>query len=353
MSSRERVAGALARRATDRIPMGTVAGLYGETVPGLEAHLGVCGAESVSAALGLDDRWASIRAEREDPPGSGCWRTAWGTFRKSDGGATPYTTASGRRPLRDARTVSDVDAYPWPHPDDFVLDEATAARAQELQSYSFLLAGVPPTFCTLSELMGMDVALMNMVLAPVAVEAAVARIAEIGLAVTKQVLKQYGPLLHQVYLWDDVADSRSMLFRPELWRRWIRPHLADQVAAIKRHGLIAHYHCCGAMAEIIPDLIDMGVDILQPCQVHLPGMEPAWLKREFGARVTFWGGVNTQQTLPFGTPEQVRKEVRERMRTLGRGGGYVLSPDHSLMPDVPPENIAALYDEGTKCLGLM
>jgi uroporphyrinogen decarboxylase len=253
--------------------------------------------------------------------------------------------------LRDALTVSDVDAFPWPHADDFVLDEAAVARARHLQSYSFILAGVPPTFCTLSELTGMDVALTNMVLAPAVVEAAVARIAAIGLEVTERVLERYGYLLHQFYLWDDVADSRGMLFRPELWRRWIRPRLADQVAAIKRYGLVAHYHCCGVMAEIIPDLIDMGVDILQPCQVHLPGMEPAWLKREFGRHITFWGGANTQQTLPFGTPEDVRNEVGERVRTLGRGGGYVLSPDHSLMPDVPPENIVALYDEGARCLG--
>jgi uroporphyrinogen decarboxylase len=102
------------------------------------------------------------------------------------------------------------------------------------------------------------------------------------------------------------------------------------------------------MSDIIPDLIDIGMDILEPCQVHLPGMEPSRLKREYGRHIAFWGGVNTQQTLPFGTPEEIRSEVCERVRVLGRGGGYVLSPDHTFMPDVPPENIVALCDEGLR-----
>jgi uroporphyrinogen decarboxylase len=332
--------------------MGTIAGLYSVTVPNLESYLGVVGAEEVAQALNIDDRWLGLRSAFEVPPGSGRWHTVWGTSRKADGGATTYSEESGPRPLREAATVRDVEAYDWPSPGDFILEDIPPKRAAVLESYSLAVAGVPPLFCTLSELMGMDIALMNMLLAPAVVEAAVECIAEISLEVTRRVLSQCSVPLHQLYLWDDVADSRGLLFRPQLWRRWFRPHLADQVAAIKADGVVAHYHCCGAMAEIIPDLIDMGVDVLDPCQVHLPGMEPVMLKREFGKHITFWGGVNTQRTLPFGTPEDVRREVQQLVCTLGAGGGYVLSPDHSLMPDVPPENVVALYDEGAKCLGL-
>jgi uroporphyrinogen decarboxylase len=252
--------------------------------------------------------------------------------------------------LREVETIRDVEAYAWPSPGDFDLEDVPPDCKAHLRAYSLVLAGVPPLFCTLSELMGMDTALINMLLAPAVVEATVERIAEISLELTRRALSQSSIPLHQFYLWDDVADSRGLLFRPELWRRWFRPHLADQVAVIKAYGVVAHYHCCGSMAEIIPDLIDMGVDVLDPCQVHLPGMEPVMLKREFGRYITFWGGVNTQHTLPFGAPEDVRREVQELVRALGVGGGYVLSPDHSLMPDVPPENIVALYDEGARCL---
>jgi uroporphyrinogen-III decarboxylase len=117
---------------------------------------------------------------------------------------------------------------------------------------------------------------------------------------------------------------------------------------IKSRGLIAQYHCCGAMSWMIPDPIDMGIDILDPMQLYLPGMEPERLKREYGRHLVFWGGISTQQTLPFGTPEQVRAEVRDRARVFGQSSGYVLSPDHTSMPDVPAANVIALFAEGAR-----
>ena len=219
-----------------------------------------------------------------------------------------------------------------------------------LRPFSVLSPNIPPLFITLCDLMGMDAALMNLLLAPAAVEAALSHIADISLEVQRRALEAYGDVLHQVRLWDDIADKRGLLFQPDLWRRLFLPHLARASELAKSHGLPVHYHCCGAMSDIIPDLIDIGVDVLEPCQLHLPGMDPERLKQDYGQHITFWGGVNTQQTLPFGAPDDVRREVRERVRVLGRAGGYVLSPDHSLMPDVPPENIEALYDEGRRCL---
>jgi uroporphyrinogen decarboxylase len=251
--------------------------------------------------------------------------------------------------LREAATVADVEAFAWPDPDDFSIEELTPERIAQLQPFSVMAPSIPPIFCTLCELMGMDVALMNLLLAPRVVEAALARIAEIVLELERRVLDSYGGLLHQVRIWDDVADKRGMLFRPDLWRLLIRPRLAETFALAKSREVFVHYHCCGMMTEILPDLIDIGMDVLEPCQVHLPGMEPERLKREYGQHITFWGAINTQQTLPFGTPDDVRREVRERVRVLGRDGGYVLSPDHSLMPDVPVENIVALYNEGRQC----
>ena len=100
--------------------------------------------------------------------------------------------------------------------------------------------------------------------------------------------------------------------------------------------------------EIIPDLIEIGCDILEPTQVHLPGMAPLELKREFGMDMTFFGAICTQKTLPYGTPDDVRREVRERVRVLGKGGGYICSPDHTVLDDVPVENVLALYDEAKR-----
>jgi uroporphyrinogen decarboxylase len=124
--------------------------------------------------------------------------------------------------------------------------------------------------------------------------------------------------------------------------------MARLFALAKSYGKVVWYHCCGAMSELLPDLIDMGMDILEPCQVHLPGMAPERLKRDFGKEVVFYGAINTQRTLPFGTEEDVRREVRERIRVLGSDGGYIVGPDHTVNRDVPPQNVVALYDEAAK-----
>jgi uroporphyrinogen decarboxylase len=266
------------------------------------------------------------------------------------GVGAPTSVDAGPRPLRDAVTVAEVETHDWPSPDDWVMGPLAPEYKSYLRPFSVLSPNIPPLFITLCELMGMDVALMNLLLAPAVVEAALVHIAEISLEVQRRAMETYGDVLHQVRLWDDIADKRGLLFQPDLWRRLFLPHLARASELAKSHGLLVHYHCCGAMSDIIPDLIDIGVDVLEPCQLHLPGMDPERLKLDYGHRITFWGGVNTQQTLPFGGPDDVRREVQERVRVLGRGGGYVLSPDHTLMPDVPPDNVTALYDEGRRCL---
>jgi len=103
-------------------------------------------------------------------------------------------------------------------------------------------------------------------------------------------------------------------------------------------------HSCGAVRKLIPDFIALGVDVLDPIQVGAQGMEPAALKREFGHQLAFHGAIDVQSTLPFGTAEDVRREVADRVATLGAGGGYVLAPTHNIQPDTPLENVLAMYD---------
>jgi len=349
LTSRARVALAIAHQTIDRIPIGHIGVFHGDTIPRLEAYLGVQGEDEVREQLGLDDRAIRVSSMAEEVDGLGERRSLWSGAKTQRGFAAPTSAAAGPRPLREANTVAEVEAHSWPDPDDWVMEPLSPERKVYLNSFSVLSPNIPPIFITLSEMMGMDVALMNLLLAPAVVEAAIARIAEISLEVQRRALDTYGDTIHQVRIWDDVADQRNLIFQPELWRKFFLPQLAKAFDLAKSYGLIVHYHCCGAMSEIIPDLIDIGMDVLEPCQVHLPGMEPERLKREYGRHITFWGGVNTQRTLPFGIPNEVRQEVRERVRVLGRGGGYVLSPDHSLLQDVPPENIVALYEEARHC----
>jgi len=143
---------------------------------------------------------------------------------------------------------------------------------------------------------------------------------------------------------DDVATQRGMMMSPELWRRWIKPCLARVIAAAReeRRDIIVSYHSDGDCRVILPELIEIGVDVLNPVQPEC--MDPAEIKREYGDRLAFWGTIGTQTTLPFGSPDEVRAVVKERIETVGKGGGLLLAPTHLIEPDVPWENILAFFE---------
>ncbi len=147
------------------------------------------------------------------------------------------------------------------------------------------------------------------------------------------------------YVGDDLATQAAPLFSPDAYRELIKPHHRRIFETAKSRGLKIVYHSCGSVSPLIDDLIDIGVDAVNPVQVNANNMDPALLKERFGNRVSFWGGIDTQKILPFGTPEEVRAETRRIIGILGKGGGYVLNSVHTIQPDVPPENIVAMFDE--------
>ena len=130
----------------------------------------------------------------------------------------------------------------------------------------------------------------------------------------------------------------------EMWRKYVRPCHARLIEVAKNHGLKVMYHCDGAIYPLVPELIDLGIDLLNPVQADAKGMEPPRLKAEFGDRLAFHGGIDINHTLPQGTPDQVRAEVRDRVLNLGRGGGYIMCSSHHIQPDTPVENVLAMYE---------
>ena len=346
MTSKERVLNALKRQTGDRLPF-YIMGFYGEeSQQAIRDHLGLEEMEKIYDHLGIDVRSVaggySKMPERLD--GKGNKLGLWG------GGGPPYTDQAHTRPLQQAQTVADVEAYEWPDPDWLDTPEIEPARREYLSRH-FVNVGCGPVWCQLSDLMSMETLLLNMKLNPAIVEAAVSHIGEYLHEIAKRNLEAYGDLIDCFHMWDDYATDQNLFFSIDDWRRFYKPAIARLFALAKSHGKFVWYHCCGAMSELLPELIDMGLDILEPCQVHVPGMAPERLKRDFGQHVVFYGAVNTQQTLPRGTEEDVRREVRERVRVLGSDGGYIVGPDHSVNKDVPPENVIALYDEAAKCSG--
>ncbi|MCD6469691.1 hypothetical protein J7L29_02700 [Candidatus Bathyarchaeota archaeon] len=174
------------------------------------------------------------------------------------------------------------------------------------------------------------------------------KITEFYLELNKRCFEEADGLIDIFMMGEDLGTQEGLLVSPKIFREFIKPYLAKHVQLAKRYGVKVMLHSCGAIHELIPDLIEMGIGILNPIQVRAKGMNPIELKREYGDKLSFHGGIDIQQTLPYGAPKDVRAEVRERIQTLGRGGGYILCTTHNIQPDTPLINILAMYEEAKK-----
>jgi 5-methyltetrahydrofolate--homocysteine methyltransferase len=147
-----------------------------------------------------------------------------------------------------------------------------------------------------------------------------------------------------IYFYDDVATQNSLMISQEMWRDYIRPRHAQLIEPAKKRNLAVMYHCDGAIYPLVTELIELGIDLLNPVQADAKGMEPPRLKAEFGNRLSFHGGLDIIKTLPRGTVEDVRREVRERVQVLGRDGGYIMASSHHIQSDTPLANVLAMYE---------
>ena len=181
-------------------------------------------------------------------------------------------------------------------------------------------------------------------LRPVFAEALLERAADIFIQIANRALGEAGEYVDLVMYGDDIATQNATLFRPDLYRRMIKPRHKAMANAIKRHGKPILYHSCGSVYALIRDLIEVGIDALNPVQVSAANMATERLKQEYGRELAFWGGIDTHRVLPTGTPAEVREEVKRRIDHLRDNGGYVLCAVHNIQPEVPPENIVAMYE---------
>jgi uroporphyrinogen decarboxylase len=170
------------------------------------------------------------------------------------------------------------------------------------------------------------------------------RILAVEIDIVSTFLHAIGPYIDIIAFKDDIAMQSGPVISPQMFREMIKPRMKKLIEAIRgKTQAKLWFHSCGSVYYAVPDLIELGVEILNPVQVQAVAMDTARLKRKFGKNLTFWGGIDTQQVLPFGTAEDVKAEVRRRISDLAPGGGYILASVHNIEADVPGENIWAMY----------
>lgn len=251
-------------------------------------------------------------------------------------------------PLAGARSPADIEAHAWPAaaaPERFVglRDKAQAVRDAD---FPFVLGGICPGMLEMGQwLRGFDNFYCDLAADRPLAEALCDRIIELKLQYWERALSEVGDLVDVIQEGDDYGGQNSLQVHPDVWRQVFKPRLRQMLAQLKGMAPQAKifFHTCGAVRDILPDLIEVGVDILNPVQVAATGMDSASLKREFGDDLVFWGGgVDTQRVLPIGTPQQVTDEVRRRVDDLAPGGGFVFASVHNIQSDVPAANILAM-----------
>jgi uroporphyrinogen decarboxylase len=245
-------------------------------------------------------------------------------------------------PLGAARSVREVEQFDWPDPDEWDV-AGLRAQASEWSEYP-LLAGGCEMFYLYCRLRGMERSLEDLISEPAIADCILEHIAEFDLALTTRILDEVGNRTLFSYVAEDLGTQNSLLMSPGLFRRFLKPHMLRMIELVHSRGVKVFHHDDGAIRLMIPELIDMGIDVLNPVQWRCRGMEREGLARDFGARVVFHGGVDNQQTLPYGTPEDVRREVQENLRAFAAGRGYIVAPCHNLQANTPTENVIALYD---------
>ncbi len=250
-------------------------------------------------------------------------------------------------PLAGANSIEDLKSYNWPTPDwwDFSELVQTIEKINPNNKYH-LRWRMGSIFETSWSLVGFDKFFMDLALKPELPCYIMDRITEIHAENLKRVLALAGDRIDMVYLYDDVASQQNLLMSVDLWKQTIAPRQQKLFSTAKAKDKAIMYHCCGNVTPLIEELISIGVDVLNPLQTLAINTDHKTLKKRFGKRITFHGGIDIQQLLPHGTVWQVREAVKEAKEHLGLNGGYILAPAHHIQADTPVENILALYGLG-------
>jgi uroporphyrinogen decarboxylase len=339
MNSKERVKAALEHRPVDRIPI--FMWFHPATADKLSRLLEIP-PSALDDVLGNDVRQAWVNnnyaMEGITHENDGDWHIdLWGIKWVKQ----YFFNQIVSHPLKNAST-EELLSYQFPasHLDELLRPMIPVAEAGN--DYFIGCDVSPCAFEMFWRLRGMEETMLDMASEPSLAGKMFQRCVDFSILLSEEAIRRYS--LDWLWTGDDVASQQGMLISPKTWRALIKPELARIFAVGKAHHLWVAYHCCGALRPIIPDLIEIGMDVLNPVQSSCPGMDPVSLKKEFGHAITFMGGLDTQELIPHGSADQVRRETANLIDAMASdNGGYILAASHTIPPETPDENIFAMY----------
>ena len=341
MTPRERWLAVLHHEVPDRVPTDYWA--TSETTRKLKAHLRVDTDRELWQRLHIDavHHVGPRYAGPPIPPGVDVWGVSRRDVTYAGGAGTYAETAS--HPLAAFTTIEELEAtYRWPDPDwwDY---SGVPAQIDAIGDYPRRGGGSEPflAYCTLR---GMELAFMDLILEPEFARHCIGKLYDFAYEQTRRTLEAGRGGIDLIYVAEDMGSQESLLFSPAQIREFFVPGFRRMIALARSAGAKVFHHSDGAVRAIIPTMVDLGIDVLNPVQWRCSGIDRAELKATFGDRLVFHGATDNQETLPFGSVDDVVTEVRENIRILGAGGGYVLAPCHNLQSITPVENIVAMYE---------
>ena len=340
MTPRERWLAVLGRERPDRIPMDIW--ITPEARERLLTHMG-CDWDTalerlhIGPPLNVGGRYVG------PPPEEG--KDIWGIrYRTVDYGTGAYDEAVSA-PLGQYQSVEEIEAnYTWPSPDHW--DYSHLPEEVEGNGHRIVRGGGSEPFLLYKKLRGEEQAFLDLVLNPDIVNYCLDKLFELAYQDTLRIFETIPGVVKITYVAEDIGAQDGLLYSPEHLREYLFPRMKRMMDLTRQHGSYVFTHSDGSFREVIADLIAMGTQVLNPIQWRCAGMEREGLKRDFGDKLVFHGALDNQYTLAFGSVDEVRQEVLDNYRILGKGGGYILAPCHNIQAVSPPENIIAMYQTG-------
>lgn len=344
MLPRERVRAALAHRPTDRVPLD----FWGvpETCAKLRAHFGTDSDEDVLRALSVDIR--QFQPGYTGPPlkvlEDGSFFAPMGTHRKKVRNEFCEYEEYAGSPLGFVEDVKDFERYEWPNIDYFDFESLPEKIGDAHETY-YIKLETGGLFELAWALRGYEQFMTDMIDAPEIAHFIMNKLTDFYCEYVRRAMKHAGDQYDMVYTYDDIAAQNTLLMSPNMWREFLMPYHVRLNRVIREEcGKTVMYHSCGAVYDMIPLLMELPIDVLNPIQPAAKGMDFELIKKNFGDKLCFHGGMDIQYVLPRGTKAEVEQAVRRAVSTLGKGGGYILTSAHYIQADTPVGNIVAMYE---------